>query len=230
MLNLVDSLEGLVKKLTLPGNKSSWSHYYDEASQRPDYLAHKQKIIELWLDKIKPVSTAADLGANKGEFSKIVAANNIQTIAADFDGYCINTLYKQIKKTGEKNILPLIIDLSKPSPAIGVNNEERKSFLHRTKVDLVLALALVHHLAIGKNIPLDKIAALFAQLCRYLIIEFVPKLDEKIQLMLSGKNDIYAGYSEENFIAAFSNYFIIEEKEIIASSGRIVYLMKKNEG
>ncbi|MBC7873365.1 MAG: SAM-dependent methyltransferase [Ferruginibacter sp.] len=230
LLNLVASLEGLIKTLRLPDSQSTWSGYYDEASQRADYLEHKQKIIGKWIEKISPVATAADLGANKGEFSKLTAAKDIQTTAADFDPFCINTLYQEIKRSTQKNILPLIIDLSKPSPAIGVNNEERDSFINRAKVDLVLALALVHHLAIGKNIPFEKIAYLFQGICRYLIIEFVPKQDEKIQLMLSTKKDIYTQYTEENFIAAFTKYFIIKEKETIAGSGRTLYLMKKNEG
>ena len=108
-------------------------------------------------------------------------------------------LYNQIKVSGEKNIQPLIIDLSNPSPAIGVNNEERNSFIKRTNVDLALALALIHHLAIGKNIPFEMIADLFQRIGRYLIIEFVPKEDEKIQLMLTGKKDIYTSYTRRKF-------------------------------
>ena len=229
LLNLVASLEVLITKLKLPESKSTWSDYYDEASQRTDYLEHKRTIIQQWLEKIKPVATAADLGANTGEFSKLMAAKNIETIASDFDPNCINALYNEIKKNGEKNIVPIIIDLSKPSPAIGVNNEERDSFIKRTHVDLALALALIHHLAIGKNIPLEKIADLFQRMCRYLIIEFVPKQDEKIKLMLTGKKDIYTAYKEENFLSSFKQYFSVLEKETIAGSERTIYLMKKNE-
>ncbi len=229
LLNLVASLEVLITKLKLPENKSTWSGYYEEASQRTDYLEQKKKIIQSWLEKISPVTTAADLGANKGEFSKLTAAKNIQTIAADFDAHCINVLYNEIKERGEKHILPLILDLSKPSPAIGVNNEERDSFVERTHADLVLALALIHHLAIGKNIPLEKIAELFQRICHFLIIEFVPKSDEKIRLMLAGKKDIYTQYNEANFTIAFQRYFTILEKETITTTGRNIYLMKKND-
>src|SRR5206468_2386657 len=119
----------------------------------------------------------------------------------------------KIKTKNIKNILPLVIDLSHPSPAIGVNNEERTSFTSRVKVDLALALALVHHLAIGKNIPFEKIANLFAGLAKNLIIEFVPKQDEKIQLMLRQKKDIYADYSEENFVGNFEKDFSVIKKQ-----------------
>ena len=229
LLNLITSLEILIKKLRLPESKSTWSDYYDEAAQRKDYLEHKEKIIGKWLGKIKPESVA-DFGANTGEFSKLAATQNIKVIATDFDAFCINTLYKEIKKNSEKNILPLVLDLSKPSPAIGVNNDERDSFIHRTQVDLALALAMVHHLAIGKNISLGKIADFFKPVCNYLIIEFVPKTDEKILLMLRNKEDIYSQYTEENFRIQFQNHFNIQEKIMIAGSERTLYLMKKNEG
>lgn len=229
LLNLVTSLDVLINKLHLPETKSTWSNYYDEASQRKDYVEHKQKIVQQWLATINP-SSVADLGANTGEFSKISATYNVPVIATDFDAFCINILYKTIKKSGEKNILPLIIDLSKPSPAIGVNNKERDSFIQRTSVDMALALALIHHLAIGKNIPFEKIADFFSRICTYLIIEFVPKSDDKIRLMLDGKKDIYTQYTEEEFIAAFNKYFTTEDKKVIPGSERTICLMKKNEG
>ncbi len=227
LLNLLASLEKLINQLKLPESKSTWSDYYEEASQRPDYLPNKQQIIQQWLEKIKPIRTAADLGANTGEFSTLAAANNIKTIAADFDALCINALYNKIKKSGEKNILPLILDLSKPSPAIGVNNEERDSFINRTSVDLILALALIHHLAIGKNIPMDKIARFFHQMCQYLIIEFVPKEDEKVQFMLQQREDIFPGYNEPAFVSVFANYFSVVEKQAISGTSRTLYLMKR---
>ncbi|HUR65655.1 MAG TPA: hypothetical protein VMZ03_04835 [Chitinophagaceae bacterium] len=229
LLNLINSLETLVQKLRLPAQKSTWSAYYEEAGNRNDYLDQKKSIINAWLNDMKNISTAADLGANDGEFSRIIAGKDIAVIAADFDPYCINNLYNSLKSTRE-NIQPLIIDLSSPSPAIGINNEERSSFLSRVKADLVLALALIHHLAIGKNLPFDMIAKLFQHCCkRYLIIEFVPKTDEKIQLMLSCKKDIYHFYSEENFRQAFERYFSVTDRKTIGQSGRVLYLMTKHE-
>jgi hypothetical protein len=229
-LNLISSLEILINKLRLPEQSTTWSGYYEEASQRNDYLEQKKKIIVQWLETIPGIKTAADLGANDGEFSHLLSSNNIQTIAADFDPYCINKLYNQLKAAGEKNIQPLIVDLSNPSPATGVNNNERASFISRLYVDLVLALALVHHLAIGKNIPFEMIADLFQKICSSLIIEFVPKEDEKVQLMLTNKKDIYAGYTAENFEKVFGKYFRLVNKETIPGSGRTLYLMTRHEG
>lgn len=229
-LNLISSLEIVITRLRSPEQSTAWSAYYEEASQRNDYLQQKKKIISNWIDKLPAIKTAADLGANDGEFSRLLSSKNIQTIAADFDPYCINKLYNQLKAGKEKNIQPLIVDLSNPSPAIGVNNNERASFISRLHADLALALALVHHLAIGKNIPFEMVADLFQKICSTLIIEFVPKQDEKVKFMLKDKKDIYSNYSEDNFEKVFAKYFKVVNKASISDSGRTIYLMTKNEG
>lgn len=226
LLNLASSMEGLINKLKLPAQKSTWSEYYAEASQRKDYLENKKQIISQWLDEIPGIKNAADLGANEGEFSKLLSSKGINTIAADFDPYCINKLYAEVKNKGNKNILPLIVDLSNPTPSIGVNNGERTSFLNRLNTDLVLALALIHHLAIGKNIPFEKIAEMFSKITKYLIIEFVPKEDEKVKLMLANKKDIYIFFNEEDFTKAFSSFFTVKKMKKIDNSERILFLFK----
>ncbi len=228
LLNLVSSLEILIKRLKLPEQKSTWSEYYEEASQRNDYLEQKKQLIRQWVEQLSNVETAADLGANDGEFSKLLAEKGIPVLATDFDPYCINKLYNEIKGSREQNIQPLIVDLANPSPGIGLNNKERPSFIDRLEVDLVLALAIIHHLSIGKNIPFEHLADFFQGITRHLVIEFVPKSDEKIQLMLTGKKDIYTQYTVENFEKAFKNHFNIGGKEMIAGSGRILYLMTRS--
>jgi hypothetical protein len=227
LLDLISSLESLVSKMILPDQKSVWSDYYEEASKRNDYLEQKKKIISNWLDQMENVENALDLGANEGEFSALLSDRNIQTLAVDFDPYCINRLYRKIRSGAERNIQPLVIDLSNPSPALGVNNEERTSFIERAPADLILALALIHHLAIGKNISFELIAALFQRLGKQVIVEFIPKQDEKVQLLLSQKKDIYPDYDESNFESAFQKYFSITKKEKIPGSERILYFMQK---
>jgi hypothetical protein len=227
LLNLVNSLETLINHLKTPEQTTTWSGYYEEAAQRNDYLEQKKKIIQGWLDKAINIQTAADLGANDGVFSRLLSAKGIPTVAADLDPLCINNLYREIRKTGEKNIQPLIIDLSDPSPSIGVNNEERNSFISRLQVDMIMALALIHHLAIGKNIPLALIARLFAGMTKQLIIEFVPKDDPKVQEMLQQKKDIYTDYRQERFEEEMSNYFSIEGKQAVPGTGRVLFNMRR---
>lgn len=227
LLNIINSLETLIKQLKLSKQKTTWSNYYEEAATRNNYLEQKKKIISEWVDGLSDVKLVADLGANEGEFSQLIASKNIKIIVADFDAACINKLYNQIKLKGEKNIQPMVLDLSRPTPAIGVNNKERQSFMERSHFDLVMGLALIHHLCIGKNIPFEKVATFFKQICKYLIIEFVPKDDEKVQVMLSNKKDIYCNYTENNFIQEFGKHFNIIKKQIVGNTNRVLFLMQK---
>jgi hypothetical protein len=228
MNNLLQSLEDGINSFSFSTSASAWSDYYEEANQRGDYVPCKKKIIGNWLNKLR-INTILDAGANEGEFSELAANTSSYVISTDIDHDCINKFYNGIKQKGIANICPLIIDMAAPSPGIGVNNEERASFSQRTKVDLVLALALVHHLAIGKNIPFDRITDMFSSLGNYLIIEFVPKDDQKVKLMLQQKRDIYSWYSEGEFITAVQKKFTIAAKENIGNSGRTLYLMKAHE-
>jgi len=224
--NLLRSLEEMVQSFSLNNPSGVWSGYYNEAFQREDYVAQKKQIVEDWIGRTD-AGSAIDIGANEGEFSELLSAKNISTISADFDHYSVNRLYNIARKNNNSSTLPLVIDFANPSPAIGVNNEERSAFLQRPKTDLVLALAVIHHLAIGKNIPFENIAEMFKGLGNWLIIEFVPKEDEKIQLMLQQKKDVYYDYNEENFINSFKSSYSVIKKSVIGNSGRSLFLMKK---
>jgi hypothetical protein len=225
---LLDSLQSLIQSLEWKGHPTAWDQYYEEANQRDDYVLQKKKIIVEWISELPGMHTALDLGANEGSFSFLLAAKEMRTIAADSDHSSINKLYQKIKNDKEKNVLPLLIDLANPSSAIGLNNKERTSFIERANCDLGLALALIHHLAIGKNIPLEQIAKLFENLVAHLIIEFIAKTDKKVQLMLQQKKDIYDNYNEENFVRSFAKYFSVQKKHEIGDSGRILYMMKRH--
>lgn len=229
LLNLVSSLETLIGKLKAPKQSTTWSSYYEEASARPDYLQQKKVLVTEWINQLHEVSSAVDLGTNEGDFAKLTAAQNVDVLASDFDARCIDTLYKDIRNNKEQNIQPMVLDLSNPSPAIGVNNVERLSFIRRTRVDLVMALALIHHLVIAENMSFAQCADLFTSLGRWLIIEFVPKEDEKVQQMLNGRKDIFDQYQADAFEAAMGRYYSIKEKKPVGNSGRTLYLMLKHD-
>lgn len=229
MNNLLRSLEEGIRSFSLSKPSGVWSNYYEEANQRDEYVTNKKQILSSWLDQLS-INSVFDAGANEGEFSELAVKKAQLVISADFDHFSVNKLYKKLKEKNNSKILPLVIDLSNPSPASGVNNEERASFLERTRVELVLALALIHHLAIGRNIPFEAIAKMLSGLGAYLIIEFVPKEDEKIQLMLSQKKDVYYWYNEENFKTAFSKFFTISDHCKVGTTNRNLYLMRKQNG
>jgi ribosomal protein L11 methylase PrmA len=126
--------------------------------------------------------TVLDLGANTGSFSIVCNVAGSKVVSVDSDPACVEVLYTEFKGL---DVLPLVVDLASPSPAIGWDNLERGSFKDRVHVDTVLALALIHHLAIGNNLPLSWIAKFLFELGSNLVVEFVPKSDPKVQLMLS---------------------------------------------
>lgn len=229
LTNLITSLELLIRKLKAPQKPTTWSVYYEEAAQRKNYIEEKSKLIHKWVSAEAEIKSGADLGANEGFFSELLAKQNIEMLAADMDAACINSLYLKIKKEQIKNIQPLILNLANPSPAMGFQNRERESFADRLRVQLLLALALIHHLAIGRNIPFEKMAGWFSSLAPFLIIEFVPKEDEKVQEMLAQKKDIYDQYTQQEFENIFSRHYQILQKEKIGNSGRTLYFMKVNE-
>jgi hypothetical protein len=225
LFNLISHLDSIIRDLNNT-DKTEWSNYYSESISSPEYLGKKEEIITNLLQKLDG-RKLLDLGANEGFFSRLAAAKNFNVIAIDKDDQCINFLYKKVKEENITNILPLCMDLMNPSAASGFANNERTSFGERIHTDAVLALALVHHLAIGYNLPLSKIAEYLYGFSHQLIIEFVPKEDEKVQLLLQNKKDIYPEYNREHFENIFRKRFTITEKVQVTGSDRIIYLMKR---
>ena len=123
-------------------------------------------------------------------------------------------------------LLPLVCDLTNPSPAIGFANRERGTLFSRQKPDCILALALIHHLAISNNLPLTMIAGWLSEITQSLVIEFVPKTDSQVQVLLATRDDIFPDYTEGGFEAAFSAYFEIVRKDCVADSVRTMYLLR----
>ncbi|MEO6221407.1 MAG: hypothetical protein ABIO81_13325 [Ginsengibacter sp.] len=229
MLQLVSNLEDSIKPCTLnKKDKTTWSNYYDETIISQSYLSEKEIIFRNLISSIE-FATVLDIGANDGFFSKIVSEKATSVVSIDFDSHCINSLYSYTKKLKALNILPLCIDFSNPTPAIGFNNKERDSFLDRAQFDLVLALALVHHLSITKNIPLQNIAESFQKIGKTLIVEFVSKEDEKVKQLLQNRKDIFSNYNEVEFIKAFGQYFNITSKIEIPGTHRTMYLLNRKE-
>lgn len=226
MQHILRSLTSLVSSLSLR-HRGVWAAYYDEASGRNDYLVRKQEVLSAWFDDLPGVESALDAGANDGTFSRMLAARGIRTLSADSEHAAVNALYMGLNK--QPGLYPLLIDFSNPSPAIGVNNRERPAFLDRARTDLVVALAFIHHLCIGRNIPFDDVAQLFHRLAPRLILEFVPRDDEKVRYMLSQKADIYEWYTEEGFTDAFAKWYRVLRREPVGSSGRVLYSMIAHE-
>jgi hypothetical protein len=167
-----------------------------------------------------------DLGANGGRFSRIAATMLARSIAFDSDYGATEANYRACRSARESRILPLVVNLINPSPALGWAHEERSAWADRGPADVVLALALTHHLAIGNNVPLDRVGALLHRVGRHLIVEFVPKTDSQVERMLASREDVFAAYSQAAFERAFERYFRIHRTVPIHDSQRVMYLME----
>ncbi len=167
-----------------------------------------------------------DLGANVGRFSRMASRNGIDTVAFDLDAAAVDRNYAAARDEGDEHLLPLVMDLTNPSPGLGWDGRERASLADRGPADLALALALVHHLAIGNNVPLPMVMRTFAGLARRAVVEFVPKDDEKVRTLLATREDVFPGYTAEGFEAAAGDVFEVEAREPLPESGRALYLLR----
>lgn len=225
-LGLIDSLESAVKGLEYKFQGLGWSEYYSGTNYSKTGMMQKQEVVAGFLKAVKP-KTLWDLGANTGLFSRIAGEMGITTISIDSDPEAVEKNYLRTVKEKEENILPLTIDLINPSPGMGWMNKERMSLFERGPADMVFALALAHHLAISNNTPFTEIASFFKSICRYLVIEFVPKDDSNAQKLFLFRKDIFPHYNLEEFMLQFSKHFIIKKAVKIKNSHRTLFLMKR---
>jgi len=222
--NLLESLYDGVSAMRWKPEGTEWDEYYSNTNYSDTAMLEKGKAVSSFISKTKP-EIVWDLGGNDGFFSRLASDNGIPTISFDIDPAAIEKNYLTVKKLKEKNLLPLVLDLTNPSPSLGWGNEERESFAERGPADLALALALIHHLTISNNVPFEGTASYFSKICKTLIIEFVPKDDSQVQRLLKNRADIFESYTKENFEEQFNRYFKIEDSCRIPMSKRVVYLM-----
>lgn len=226
LLGILDSLESAIKRLNWNPGGTEWADYYQDTNYSGGAMDDKRRLVSEFIDATSP-KTVWDTGANTGEFSRLASDRGIDTIAFDIDPAAVEKNYLRVKQKGEKHLLPLLMDLTNPSPAIGWNHDERMSLADRGPADLVLALALVHHLAISGNVPLGDVAKFYHRVARNLVIEFVPKTDSQVSRLLVVRKDIYTGYTQEGFEEQFGRYFEIRRREPVAGSQRVMYLMAR---
>jgi hypothetical protein len=223
---LIDTLESSIRRLTWHPRPTEWNDYYDAGNRYASQaMEHKKQLVGDFLDKINP-KMVWDLGANTGLFSRIASGKGIETVSFDMDSACVEKNYLDVVSKRESNLLPLLLDLTNPSPPMGWLNQERMSIFERGPADAVLSLALIHHLAISNNLPLDRIAMFFRKICSWLIIEFIPKTDPQVQKLLSTRKDIFPKYTKEAFEAEFVDLFSIQSSVKIRDSERTLYLMR----
>jgi ribosomal protein L11 methylase PrmA len=226
LLHIVDALERTVAGLRWQPQGTEWADYYAGDSYEAKAFACKRALVARHLEALRP-RRVWDLGANTGAMSRIAAARCEHVVALDADPACVERSWREVRERGERNVLPLLMDLTNPSPALGWETRERGSLFERGSPDALLALALVHHLAIANNVPLRRVSAAFARLAEGLVIEFVPKADAKVKVLLASREDVFPDYTREGFESAFRERWTIEAADPIEGSERTLYRMRR---
>jgi hypothetical protein len=229
LFGFLDNLKTTINRLhwKCSATETEWGDYYTFTNYSDKAFAHKRRLVQGWVKMVNP-RMVWDLGANTGEFSRIASERGINTIAFDIDPIAVEKNYMMTKSKQETHLLPLFLDLTNPSPALGWAHSERKSLLERGPVDMVFALALIHHLVITNNIPLSRVADFLAKISTYLILEFVPKSDSQVQKLLTSREDVFSHYSLKQCLIEFSPYFTLVEKVKLEDSHRVLLLFKRN--
>lgn len=223
LLGLVENLKSAIEKLVWQPGSTNWAEYNQFHNYPPPALLQKSEIVVKFLQK-SDSKKIWDLGANTGRFSRIASQQNIKTMAFDNDPGAVEINYLKATEEGDQYLLPLITDLTNPSPGLGWAHAERQSLLARGPADAVLVLALIHHIVIGNNIPLRNLAEFLSNICSWLIIEFIPKEDPQVKKLLQVRKDIFTDYNRMNFLNEFNNQFELIAQEAIRETRREIFL------
>lgn len=226
LLGLIDSLRATVQGLRWKPASTEWGDYYDDTNYSVAGAAHKAELVRKMLASASP-ARVWDLGGNTGVFSRLAVEAGAQVVSWDVDPAAVEKNYLRLREEGPRPLLPLVLDLTNPSPSLGWANQERMSLPERGPVDLVMALALVHHLAISNNVPLPHVATFLAPLARHLLIEFVPKEDSQVQRLLVTREDIFEDYTQVGFEAAFAAHYEVLDRQPIQETARTLYLLRR---
>lgn len=224
VINLLKHLEFSINDLKPKHKPTNWINYNSNNNYNDNSRQFKANIIKNFLRHIEGTK-ALDIGSNDGFFSQLLADKGMYTLLVDNDEFVVDKAFTNNREN--TNIHPLHMNLVNPTPGIGWNNEERKSFWQRCKIDLIQALAIVHHLVITHDIPFDSIAAELSQHTRYLIIEFISVNDSQVQILLKNKPHHTSNYSQINFEKSFGQYFDLKMRQRINETERELFFYEK---
>lgn len=225
LTGILENLRGLVRRLKWEPSASTWRDYYSATNYSDESMRHKQQIIEQTIDAFPSKPTLAlDFGGNTGRYSRLFSARKTYVATLDVDVSCVEISYRQTQKESDRLVLPMVLDLANPSPAIGWANRERETLEQRVAggAGAVMALALIHHLVISLNIPMRGVAEYFSKFASRLIIEWVPASDSQVQRLLASRI-LPPDYTEDSFREAMGQFFPRHTATRIYGSERSIY-------
>ena len=221
----VNAIQKLVAGLSWRPRTSQWVGYQGTCTYSDADRDHKTAFVREVLTAAGEPRLVVDLGANDGTYSRLAAAHARQVVAVEADEAVTDRLYLALRAEGERRILPLVMDLANPSPGIGWRNRERAPFLQRAAgADVVLCLALVHHLAIGRNVPLAELVDWLAGLGGRLVVEFVDPDDPMARRLLANKPEgLFPDYRRDVFEKLLTERFTVQRRQALPSGTRVLY-------
>jgi ribosomal protein L11 methylase PrmA len=226
LVMILKQLQSWVINLKNSQEKTIWKNYTTQRNYSDQAIQDKASFVNKIIFKAKP-NILWDLGCNTGEFSFHALKLGVKNVIGfETDHNAISTAYLHSKNENSQ-FLPLYMNLANPSPDSGWNQNEKLGLFKRKNADFILALAIIHHLVISNNIPLNEVIEYITELAPKGIIEWVPKSDKMIKNMLLNRDDIFFDYNEENFISYLQKSAKIIESKSIADSGRKLFHYKK---
>jgi len=219
----VRRLEKLVRRLEWKPGQSEWSGYEATTSYNEADAARKEAFVRDVVHS-RAWGLVWDIGCNEGRHSRIAAENASYVVALDGDAAVADRFYRALAAEGATTILPLVGDVTDPSPALGWNGLERQTLEQRGRPELTLCLAVVHHVAIGGNVPVPEFLSWLAELGTALMIEFPTRDDPRVaSLLVRKKPGAHPDYDREPFERALAERFAIVRTEELTSGTRILY-------
>jgi SAM-dependent methyltransferase len=207
---------------------SNWSDYMEQNKYSEDYFPTKEQFVQKALDDIKP-GRVLDVGCNTGHFSVMSTRSGASVVSIDYDPVVVGKVWS-IAASEQLDILPLTVNLARPTPSLGWRNMENPSFLERanSSFDAVLMLAVIHHMLVSERIPLPEIMRLASDLTRdLLVIEFVGTQDPMFKRISRGRDHLHTDLTEDYFETVSRQFFDIVRFEKLGDTHRKIYMMRK---
>jgi len=219
----VRKMRRMVERMHWDPPHTVWTEYDDHNTYSATDVTWKETFVRHAVVATRP-RLVWDLGANTGRHSRVAAKTAPCVVAMDSDHATVERLYRDLRAEGDRRVLPLVVDLSNPSPRLGWRNEERLALLDRGRPDVVLALAVVHHLTIAANVPLRDVVRWLGELGGALVVEFPTREDPMVQKLLRGKRPgLHTDYDVELFERHLDEHFDVRRRVVLSSGTRVLY-------
>ena len=227
LVGLLRGLRRWIERLRPRSRLTDWTRYAAENSYRDAERAAKHEFVAQAVRQAAP-HAVLDLGCNTGDYAaSALAAGARSVIGAEADPDTAHLAFLRARQE-KLDFLPLVQDAVNPSPGQGWLEAERASFAARARFDFLIALAVEHHLAIGRNVPLDQMVRWLVGLAPRGVIEFVQKSDSTVRRMLALREDIFSDYTEDNFRGLLAANARIVEAKKVSDEGRVIFLYERS--